>query len=429
MNIAILGYGIEGESAYRYYRAKYPNGTITAYDNNEKPKRIIPEDVQFFGGRKDFRGIHADLVIKTPAIAPWLVDADCEVSTLAREFLKLCPATVIGVTGTKGKGTTASFIYSILKASGKEVWLVGNIGIGALDILHKVKKDDLVVFEMSSFQLWNLDISPHIAVVLGIEPEHLDVHRDMEDYVMAKANISKHQHPEDIVIYKKGNEHSERIAKLSKAKKIGYPSHDAAYMQDGQFYYGEQELCSTEAVIIPGIHNLDNACAAISSTWPWVKDGKIIEHGLRSFKGLPHRLKYVRTVSGVDFYDDSIGTTPGSAIAAIESFSKPKILILGGSGKGADYKELVQKIQASKVRHIVLIGQEAKKFENLFNVSGIKNYNNLGTSVSMKEIVQNAYAYSQPGDIVILSPSCASFDMFTSYEDRGDQFIAAVKKL
>lgn len=429
MNIAILGYGIEGESAYKYYRTKYPNANITAYDNSDTPKRIIPEDVQFFGGRKDFRGIHADLAIKTPAIPPWLVEVDGEVSTLAREFLKLCPATVIGVTGTKGKGTTASFIYSILKASGKGVWLVGNIGIGALDILNKVKKDDLVVFEMSSFQLWDLEISPHVAVLLGIEPEHLDVHKDMEDYVMAKANITKHQQAEDIVIYKKGNEYSEEIIKLSRAKKVAYPSLDAAYIKNDDFYYGEQKLCSTEAVIIPGRHNLDNACAAIAATWPWVKDGKIIEKGLQSFNGLPHRLKYVRTVRGVDFYDDSISTTPGSAIAAIKSFSKPKILILGGSGKGADYSSLVEEIKKSNVRHNLLIGKEAHTFENLFRDAKLSNYSNLGSNVSMKEIVHLAFSLSQDGDIVILSPSCASFDMFANYEDRGDQFNAAVNKL
>lgn len=429
MNIAILGYGVEGESAYKYYRMKYPNATISAYDNNVTSKRKIPEDVQFFGGRKDFRDIHADLAIKTPAIPPWLVAVDGEVSTLAREFLRLCPATVIGVTGTKGKGTTASFIYSILKASGKGVWLVGNIGIGALDILDKVKKDDLVVFEMSSFQLWDLEMSPHVAVVLGIEPEHLDVHKDMEDYIMAKANITKHQLTKDVVVYKKGNKYSERIANLSKAKKVPYPSRNAAYIKNDNFYYGEQKLCSTEAVIIPGQHNLDNACAAITAAWQWVRDGEIIEKALQYFHGLPHRLKYVRTVSGVDFYDDSISTTPGSAIAAIKSFSKPKILILGGLGKGADYSGLVEEIKKSNVRHTLLIGKEARTLEDLFIGEKLSNYSNLGSDVSMKEIVHVAFSLSHNGDIVIMSPSCASFDMFANYEDRGNQFIAAVDKL
>lgn len=429
MNIAILGFGVEGESAYRYLRAKHPSATIAVYDNNETPKRQIPQDVTFIGGVKDFKGINADVAIKTPAIPPWTVEVSGEVTTLTREFIRQCPAPIIGITGTKGKGTTASFIKSILDASGIRAWLVGNIGIGAFDVLNTVNKNDIVVFEMSSFQLWDIDISPHLAVILGIEPEHLDVHKDMEDYVMAKANIAKYQQAEDIVVYKEGNEYSERIAALSKGKKIPYPSKKSAHIKDNYFFYGEQELCSVDAVRLPGLHNKENACAAISAVWPWVKKAATIQQGLMNFHGLPHRLKYVRTVNGVDFYDDSIGTTPGSTIAAIESFDKPKILILGGLGKGANYNSLVEKIITSNVRHVVLIGREAQKIQDLLSVSGIKNYTNLGSDVSMEQIVFSAHSFAQSGDVVILSPSCASFDMFVNYEDRGDQYIAAVNKL
>lgn len=429
MNIAILGYGIEGESAYGYFRKKYPEADIIAYDNNDRPKKTLPADVTFVGGRNDFKGIVADIAVKTPAIPPWNVQVTGQVTTITREFMEVCPAKIIGVTGTKGKGTTASYIKSILDAAGKKTWLVGNIGLGALDVLEKIHPDDLVVFEMSSFQLWEIDTSPHIAVILGIEPEHLDVHKDMNDYVMAKANITKHQKTDDIVVYRLGNKYVEDIVGLSKAQKIAYPSDNGAHVKQGKFFYGEQELCSASAVRLPGEHNKENACAAISAVWPWVKEGRYIEQGIQSFDGLPHRLKYVRSVDGVDYYDDSIGTTPGSSIAALASFQQPKVIILGGSSKGADFYPLIKAIKSSDVRRVILIGSEGQKIEKLLKNSGIECYTQLGSNVTMKDIVREAKTSAAAGDVVILSPACASFDMFKDYADRGNQYIAAVNNL
>lgn len=429
MNIAILGYGIEGESVYRYYRAKYPDAVITAYDNNEQPKNPLPPDVKFVGGVKDFKGITADLAIKTPAIPPNDVEVTGEVTTVTREFMKQCSVPVIGVTGTKGKGTTASLVQAILEAAGKKTWFVGNIGVSGLDILSQIKPEDIVIYEMSSFQLWDLEVSPHVAVVLGIEPEHLDVHSGVEDYVGAKANIAKHQKPDDIVIYKAGNQYAEQISQLSAGVKVPYQDTATAHVSEGKFYYSEQELCSVAALQLPGVHNRDNACAAIAAAWPWVKDGNDIERGLLAFKGLPHRLKYVKTVNDVAYYDDSIATTPGSAIAALAAFEQPKVIILGGSYKGATYEELAQKITVSDVRRVVIIGTEAPKIEAALKAEGIARYTNLGTAVTMADIVKSASTYATAGDVVILSPACASFDMFTSYADRGEQFIQAVENL
>lgn len=429
MNIAILGYGVEGESVYKYYRAKFPDAVITAYDNNVEPKNPLPDDVKFVGGRKDFKGIEADIAVKTPAIPPWEVEVTGKVTTMTREFLKNCPARVIGVTGTKGKGTTASLIAAILEAGGHKAWLVGNIGVGAFDVLDQIKPSDVVVYELSSFQLWDADVSPHVAAVLGIEPEHLDVHRDMDDYVGAKANIARYQTPTDLVIYKEGNQYAEYISQQSAAIKVAYPTVLTAHVQDGWFYNGEQKLCSVDELKIPGNHNRDNACAAIDAVWQWVSDGETIGRGLAAFHGLPHRLKYVRTVKDVQYYDDSIATTPGSAIAALDAFSVPKVIIIGGSDKGASYDEMVVKIASSEVRKVILIGSEAPKIEELLKQHGIEQIQNLGMSVSMNEIVKNAAAAAVPGDVVILSPACASFDMFKNYADRGDQFVTAVNSL
>ena len=429
MKIAILGYGVEGESVYNYYRALHPDAQFVAYDNKPEPKNALPDGVEFVGGVKDFKGIDVDIAVKTPAIAPWNVGVSGEVTTMTREFIKRCPAPIIGVTGTKGKGTTSSLITSILEAAGKKTWLVGNIGVGAFDVLDQISSDDIVVYELSSFQLWDLDVSPHIAVVLGIEPEHLDVHKDMDDYVAAKANIAAHQKATDTVVYKDGNSYAMEIARQSAGEHIPYQSDVHAHVRDNYFYYGEQEICSVDVLRIPGIHNQDNACAAMTAIWSWVQDGDVIARGLAAFEGLPHRLKFVRELDGVMYYDDSIATTPGSAIAALEAFTQPKVIILGGSYKGSVYDELAKKITASNVRKILLIGDEAPKIEAAIKAEGVTQYTNLGLSVTMSDIVSEAKQSAQSGDVVILSPSCASFDMFRSYVDRGEQFIRAVQNL
>lgn len=429
MKIAILGYGVEGESVYRFYHAQYPDAQITVYDNKEQPKNPLPEGVGFIGGVNDFKGIDADIAIKTPAIPPWTVGVTGEVTTMTREFLKACPAPVIGVTGTKGKGTTASLAAAMLSAAGIRTWLVGNIGLGAFDVLDQVTPDDIVVNELSSFQLWDLDVSPHVAVVLGIEPEHLDVHKDMDDYVSAKANIAAHQGAGDVVIYNADNQYAVSIARQSPGGHLPYQSQQYAHVKDSSFWYGDHQICATNALRLPGAFNQDNACAAIAAIRPWVDDDETIARGLSSFEGLPHRLKFVREVEGVQYYDNSIATTPGSAIAALTAFEQPKVIIVGGSGKGATYDTLAARISELGVRHTVVVGAEAPGITAALDTVGIKEYTVLGTDTTMNDIVAAARSRARPGDIVILDPACASFDMFSSYSDRGDQFIAAVARL
>jgi UDP-N-acetylmuramoylalanine--D-glutamate ligase len=208
-----------------------------------------------------------------------------------------------------------------------------------------------------------------------------------------------------------------------------YPSERTAHAKGDYFYYGDVELCSIDNLQLPGQHNIDNACAAIVAAWPWVQDGGLIADGLRSFSGLPHRLKFVRNVQGVRYYDDSIATTPGSAIAAIKAFSDQKVLILGGSPKGADFAPLAEQIASGGVRKVILIGEEAKRINEALLGAGYTSIEILGEDVSMKDIVACARKNAKRRDIVILSPSCASFGMFSNYVDRGDQFIAAVEAL
>ena len=347
MKIAIAGYGIEGKSNYSYFTNLGHDVVIV----DEKDVTDAPVDASVITGDDAFGKLAGfDMVVRTAGLAPRKIKTDGKVWSATNEFFARCSAPIVGVTGSKGKGTTSSLIAGILRAAGHTVHLVGNIGVPALDILPDINAHDIVVYELSSFQLWDLEKSPQVAVVLMIEPDHLDVHKDFDEYVAAKANITRHQSRSDVLVYNAGNTVASNIAALSHASKVSFPSPQAAHVQEDVFWYGEYKIGNIGALKIPGVHNLDNACAAIDAAWRWVKDGDTITQGLSSFAGLPHRLKFVREVDDVKYYDDSIATTPGSAIAAMKSFSQPKIIILGGSSKGADFTELVQVAKQTNVK-------------------------------------------------------------------------------
>lgn len=414
MKIVIAGFGVEGQSNLRYFREKFPEADFLVADEREKVDNL-PENVAYQTG---FSGLEdADLIVRSPSLPPKKIKTNGQIWSATNEFFANCPATIIGVTGTKGKGTTCSFISSILRATGKTVHLVGNIGVPALDILPKIEENDIVVYELSSFQLWDLQKSPHVAVVLMIEPDHLNVHADFNDYLAAKANITKFQTADDYVVYNSQNEFSSSIADTSSAQKKEYPF---ALSDD-----------ITSAICLPGKHNIDNACAAIAavkSILPNVSDDEI-KRGLSEFTGLPHRLKFVAEKYGVKYYDDSISTTPGSAIAALKAFAEPKILILGGSDKGADYSELAKEIARQNVRLIIINGANADEIREVLREEKVDCEIVQLNMAGMKEVAKSAKNKAQSDDVVILSPAAASFDMFKSYSDRGEQFVAAVEEL
>lgn len=431
MRIAIAGYGAEGESSYRYF-FQDSNNQITIV-NETMPEVAMPIDVDSIIGEKVFEKLQGfDLIIRTPGLPLNKIVTDGKIWSGTNEFFDKCPATIIGVTGSKGKGTTSSLIASILEEAGKKVWLIGNIGKPALDVLKDVKPEDFVVYELSSFQLWDLKKSPHIGVVLFIEQEHLNVHSDMAEYVMAKANIAKYQKSDDLIVYNKSNIYCNEIASISKAKKIGFQDTSSAHIKDGNFYYGEQKICSINTLQLTGIHNLDNACAAIDAIWEVTNDCSVIERGLHKFQGLPHRIQFVRKVNNISFYDDSIATTPGSAIAALRSFEKPKVIILGGSSKGSDFSELAIELTKHDV-YAILIGDEAEAIGQACLKANFKNFVIIkNEDMTMELIVQLAkemLSNSEQGGVVLLSPASASFGLFKNYADRGEQFCEAVRNL
>ncbi len=427
MKIAIAGFGVEGQANYRYWSAD-PTNDLTIVDEKTSLEGL-PDGTKTILGPDAFSQLNGfDMVIRTAGLAPRKIITDGKIWSGANEFFAKCKAPITGVTGSKGKGTTASLAASILQAAGKKVWLVGNIGLPSLDILDKINADDLVVYELSSFQLWDLERSPHIAVVLYIEQEHLDVHLDMAEYVAAKAQIAAHQTANDLLIYNQNNTYARQIAASSQAKKIGYQSDESAHIKDGSFYYGEQKICSADALRLRGAHNLDNACAAIDAVWQCVKEPAVIEAGLHSFQGLPHRLQFVATVNGVGYYDDSIATTPSSAIAAMRAFDGPKVIILGGSSKGSDFSDLARELVTQQSKAL-LVGAEASTIAAAFDRVGFRGYEVIDPSLGMNDIVKRAASLAQPGSTVLLSPAAASFGMFKNYADRGDQFQSAVNNL
>ena len=426
MKIAIAGYGLEGKSNYKYWSSN-PENEITIVDEKLAAGEL-PSSVFKITGENAFGQLQGfDLVIRTAGLAPRKIKTDGKIWSSTNEFFAKCPATIIGVTGSKGKGTTASLIVSILEKAGKKVWLVGNIGVPGLDVLRDVKSDDIVVYELSSFQLWDLEKSPHIAVILFIEQEHLDVHSDMTEYIDAKANITKYQNINDLLIYNNINEYSKSIAENSKANKIGYPDEKTAHVKVGDFYYGDQKICSVNSLGIVGKFNYDNACAAVDAIWKITDDIDAIEKGLASFKGLPHRLELVREIDGVKYYDDSIATIPGAAIAALRAFDNPKVIILGGSSKGADFTELGQELAKHDVKAI-LIGDEASKIAETCTVAGFLDFE-IMNNFDMNNLIKRSQSLSKPGGVVLLSPACASFGLFKNYVDRGEKFSEAVKSL
>lgn len=437
MNIAIAGYGVEGEASYAYWNT--PDHTLTIVDERHHLTHLPQGSMTDLGAGAFSRLEDYDLIVRSPSINPRKLPYGEKVWSATNEFFAKCPAMIIGVTGTKGKGTTASLIASILEHAGKTVHLVGNIGVPALSVLKNIKPTDYVVYELSSFQLWDIQKSPHIAVIVMVEPDHLDIHDDMDDYLKAKSQIQAYQGKDDITLYHPFNDYSAQVAGIpgrdkdnlsvkTTARKLRYGiSEDGqVYVQDGEFYCGDHIVCDVTELPIVGAHNVENACAAISVAKLLTVEDKYIQAGLRAFQGLPHRLKFVREVRGVKYYDDSIATTPGSAIAALQSFHGPKVIILGGSNKGADFQELVA-VAAETEAHVVAIGQNGDEIAELCRGTGVQVEKVEGDMIA---IVHTAAKLAEDnGAVVILSPASASFDMFASYADRGDQYIRAIEEL
>lgn len=451
--IAILGFGREGQSAFNFiqHRPEFKGATITICDQNQRISRLKQKNISYQLGRGYLKNLSQfDLIIRSPGI-PYLaleiqraIKKGGEVTGGTQIFFEelfryraahpkrthtlpfaLCPLpVVIGVTGTKGKGTVTTLLAQILKATGERVFLAGNIGKPMLDNLPAAIKSDFIILELSSFQLQDLKYSPDVAVVLDISPDHLDAHKDFKEYLGAKMAIAKYQKKENLIFAFTGNKFSRQIVHQSKARKILISADQLSYFQPAELK-------------IFGPHNLKNAIMAASVAKLVGAPDHVIRGVIINFDSLPHRLEFVREVMPVEnapirFYNDSASTNPQTVSAAALSFTDPSVLICGGKDKNLDYIPLRLALKKSSVRAVVLFGENQKKIATVVAEARIPYFfaRNLNLALARSAEIgeQLAWRYRKPV-AVIFSPGAASFDMFRDYADRGEQFKKAVLRL
>lgn len=440
MKIAVVGFGMEGLSTYKYFSAMGGND-IVIHDQN--PNLQVPEGAKTVIGDNYLDNLAGyDVVIRTSGLPPAIIldknpgIAD-KITTQLNIFLRVCPTlNLIGVTGTKGKGTTSTLIAKMLEASGRHVVLAGNIGVPMLDVLASIKVDSYVVLELSSFQLIDLrEASPRIAVCLMVTPEHLNWHSDIDEYAASKANLFSHQSPGDKAIFYAGNDFSRQIASATPGELIPYFTPPGAYIEDDRILIDGTEICFVNEVKLMGKHNLQNVCAAITAVWQVDRRPNAVKYVLTTFSGLEHRLEFVRELAGVSYYDDSFGTTPEAAQVAIEAFEQPIVLIAGGSSKGSDYTPMVDSIIKNDVRFVVCIGDTgrdiARMLENRKNEREVPYTLLTGSSdsLNMYDIVDAARSKAEAGSVVLLATGSASFGLFNNYKERGELFKTTVMNL
>lgn len=416
MKIALLGYGKEGQAAEKYFKTHF-NAECDIFEN------FTYDEIR----QRDYSSF--DYILRSPSVPPLNLPNE---SSLTKYFFSHCPCPIIGVTGTKGKGTTCSLIKSVLDALGKDTYLVGNIGTPSIEILDSLKPTSVVVYEMSSFQLWDLKKSPHIAVVLRIEPDHLNVHRDFSDYVNAKSHIAEYQTSKDSIVYFKNNPHSVEIAAKSPAKhRFPYPSE-----------YNPPKLAELlNSLKVPGAHNKENAKAALLAVAAFLNislDELIDSHfskiqtAFSNFQGLPHHLEFIRNLNNVDYYDDSFSASSPSLEVAIKSFPGQKIILIsGGKDRGLDLTPHKNAIfNSDNIEKAILIG------ETRYNLSADQDRKKFilkdtlkDAVITARKIAEAAAKTSDKPAVVLLSPGAASFDMFKDFYDRGEKFQKYVKEL
>jgi UDP-N-acetylmuramoylalanine--D-glutamate ligase len=457
--ICILGLGREGLSSYHFLRQFLPNKLLRLADQNPLEKldpawqTIQEQDQQlefFLGSHYEQALEQQELILKTagiPATLPFIQAAllkGAELSSQTAIFFDLVDhQNLIGITGTKGKSTTSTLLFELLKTAPEGAILVGNIGQPALDGLATLSEKTRVVYELSAHQLAELHKSPHIAIVQEIFPEHLDYYKDFESYFAAKTAIVRYQTPEDICIYDPDLAGASRMAALSPAKKWRHrlaPNGAELCLrqiddQEWLFETKPQEmaLLPTQEIPLLGRHNLYNVMAAVACARLFNIPPEGIRETVAHFKSLPHRLEFVAKTHGVTYIEDSIATNPPAAIKALEAFPKGKILLLaGGYDRHLDFLPLVEKILERQVKALLLFPSTGETIAKLLREQAAKQQKALPflqMVSSMSEAVEIAKSHAVTGDVVLLSPGSASFGLFKDYRDRGEQFRHAVQQL
>ncbi|MFC1748057.1 UDP-N-acetylmuramoyl-L-alanine--D-glutamate ligase [Pseudomonadota bacterium] len=441
--IGIIGAGLEGRAVVDYLLLHgYKN--LTVFDEKEFLDELIPSGVEMVGKHAMEKIFDCEILFRSPGIHTAKLDEarkkGITITSTTEYFMENCPCPVIGITGTKGKGTTSTLIKLILEADGNNVYLGGNIGASPLKFLDKLDEGSWVVLELSSFQLQDLNLSPQVAIVLMTTSEHLDYHKDTDEYIEAKTPIVRFQNEEDICIVNQDYDYAKRFLSLTRAQKFTVSRkgkvNRGAYIEDGKILYirneGEDpvEIGDAASIALVGPHNLENVLPAVVATRKLGAQISSIQKVIYSFRGLPHRLEFVRAIDGVKFYNDSFSTTPETSIAAANAFEGDVLLIAGGSEKHSSYTDWAASMKKNvKLKAIFLMGVTADRMSHELSRFGGESKCEIIRVDGLEDAVRQAQEMASSGDNIVLSPAAASFDMFKNYKDRGESFIKIVNGL
>lgn len=447
--IAVIGLGVSNLPLLDYLYEK--NAKVTVFDKrtiDEIPKetmdKITKYSFEFSLGQYYLEKLKGfELIFRSPSCLPTipeLVEAEKNGAIITSEIelvLKMTPSKVIGVTGSDGKTTTTTLIYEILKHAGYNCFVGGNIGKPLFTRIREMSPEDIIILELSSFQLMGMEVSPDISVITNISPNHLNIHKDYEEYIEAKKNIFKYQNEQGILIINYDNEITKTFNKEAKGKVIYFSS--KTKLEDG-FIVDNNIIKESEAGIrkhilnvkdikLRGVHNFENICAALAATKTLV-DSDVAYEAIKDFQGVEHRLELVREIDGVKWYNDSVSSSPTRTIAGLNSYSEEIVLIAGGYDKNLDYTPIAKPI-VEKVKTLILIGQTSGKIYEAVKTELEKQNKNLNIYMcdSLEDSVSKAKKYAKPGQIVLFSPASASFDMFKDFADRGEKFKNLVNKI
>lgn len=446
--VAVIGLGISNRPLVRMLLDR---GIAVECRDKTPREKLLPEvlELERIGARltlgEDYlENIQADVVFRTPglnAFCPQLMELrqrGVQVTSEMEAFFTLCPCRIFGVTGSDGKTTTTTLIAKLLEGAGKKVWCGGNIGAPLLPWVEEMTPEDVAVVELSSFQLMGMEQSPQVAVVTNLSPNHLDIHKDMAEYVTAKENIYLHQGPEDRVVLNLDNEITNSFVPKAKGRVLQFSRHtrpeQGYYLREDQMICRwdgkkEQEIMDARAILIPGVHNIENYLAAFCAVDGLVSR-EVMQNLARTFGGVAHRIQLVREKDGVKFYDSSIDSSPNRTKAALRSFSEKVIMVAGGKDKGIGYDDLGPELR-EHVKLLVLTGMTAGKIRAA--AEQVPGYDGTNPEIldveDFDDAIRQAAARAQSGDVVILSPASTSFDRFRNFEERGNRFQEVVRSL
>ena len=435
--IAILGLGVSNIPLLEYLHNLGCDVVVfntKPLDKNLKDKLNIYK-IKYYNEENAFDYLHGfDIIFRSPSILPTrkeLVIAKEEgavITSEIRELLHLAPCKVIGVTGSDGKTTTTTLINEILKANSYHTFLGGNIGTPLFTKLSEMKKEDIIVLELSSFQLMDMDISPDISIITNIAENHLDIHSSFEEYIDAKKNIFKYQDNKGILVTNADNEITNKFKGNGETRYFSRSKQTNCFYTDGTYiYYNGKKILNKNDIKLRGIHNLENIATALTAVIDLIDLNKSIEV-IKNFNGVEHRLEFVREINNVKWYNDSVSSSPTRTIAGLYSYDENIVLIAGGYDKHLDYTNIAKPI-LDKVTKLILMGDTKEKIYNAVTTSVMNPNIEIYKCNTLQEVVDKAKEVAIPGEIVLFSPASASFDMFKNFADRGNQFKDLVNKL